>query len=57
MGNIIQPPVGIDIKMNFANVGLGNVTYPPYTFKWNSTEGAALYDADANSALHRALLG
>lgn len=45
VGNIIQPPVGIDIKMNFANVGLGNVTYPPYTFKWNSTEGAARYDA------------
>ena len=46
LGNITQPPMGIDnLKLGFASVGLTNVTYPDYTFKWSSTPGAARYDA------------
>ena len=46
VGNIIQPPMGVDnIKLGFANVGSTNVTYPPYNFRWSSTPGAARYQA------------
>lgn len=46
LGNITQPPMGIDnLKLGFASVGITNVTYPDYTFKWSSTTGAARYDA------------
>jgi len=46
IGNITQPPMGIDnLKLGFASVGSSNVTYPNYTFKWSSTEGASRYDA------------
>ncbi len=44
VGNITQPPLG-DIPMSFANVGPSQVTYPDYTFKWYTTEGASRYDA------------
>ena len=46
IGNITQPPMGIDnLKLGFASVGNSNVTYPNYTFKWSSTDGASRYDA------------
>jgi hypothetical protein len=46
VGNITQPPMGVDnIKLGFASVGSSQVTYPDYTFKWSSTEGASRYDA------------
>jgi hypothetical protein len=46
VGNIQQPPAGLDIvKLNFANVGPSQVTYPSYPFKWRSTTGASRYDA------------
>jgi|TARA_B110000116_G_C16755867_1_gene545763 hypothetical protein len=46
VGNITQPPIGVDnIKLGFASVGNTNVTYPNYTFRWSSTEGAARYQA------------
>ena len=49
VGNITQPPMGVpNIKMGFASVGNSSVTYPDYTFKWTSTEGAARYDAVLN---------
>jgi len=45
-GNIQQPPDGLDnVKLNFANVGPSQVTYPNYPFKWWSTTGASRYDA------------
>lgn len=46
LGNIQQPPAGLDnIKLNLANVGPSQITYPDYTFKWMSTKGASRYDA------------
>lgn len=46
LGTILIPPMGLDdIKLNFAQVGLTQTQYPTYTFKWNSSEGAARYDA------------
>ncbi len=46
VGNIQQPPAGLNnVKLNFANVGPSQVTYPNYPFKWRSTAGAARYDA------------
>ena len=46
VGNIQQPPAGLNnVKLNFANVGPSQVTYPNYPFKWLSTSGASRYDA------------
>ncbi|MDE0917450.1 MAG: hypothetical protein OSA04_03995 [Flavobacteriales bacterium] len=46
VGNIQQPPAGLNnVKLNFANVGPSQVTYPNYPFKWVSTPGASRYDA------------
>jgi len=46
IGNIQQPPAGLNnVKLNFANVGPSQVTYPNYPFKWVSTPGASRYDA------------
>lgn len=44
IGNITQPPPGVNnFKLGFASVGF-QTTYPDITFKWASTAGASRYD-------------
>jgi hypothetical protein len=45
IGNITQPPPGVNnFKLGFASVGF-QTTFPNLTFKWSSTPGASRYDA------------
>ena len=44
IGNITQPPPGVNnFKLGFASPGFVT-TYPDITFKWSSTAGASRYD-------------
>ncbi|MDA0913228.1 MAG: DUF4249 family protein [Bacteroidetes bacterium] len=44
IGNITQPPPGVNnFKLGFASIGF-QTTYPDITFKWASTAGASRYD-------------
>ena len=44
IGNITQPPPGVNnFKIGFASPGF-TTTYPDITFKWSSTAGASRYD-------------
>lgn len=44
VGNITQPPPGVNnFKLGFASPGFVT-TYPDITFKWSSTAGASRYD-------------
>ena len=44
IGNITQPPPGVNnFKLGFASPGF-TTTYPDITFKWSSTAGASRYD-------------
>lgn len=44
IGNITQPPPGVNnFKLGFASVSQ-TIIYPDITFKWSSTEGASRYD-------------
>jgi hypothetical protein len=44
VGNITQPPPGVNnFKIGFASVGF-QTTFPDITFKWSSTAGASRYD-------------
>ena len=45
IGNISQPPPGVNnFRIGFASVGF-QTTFPDLTFKWSSTAGASRYDA------------
>ena len=52
VGNIQQPPAGLNnVKLNFANVGPSQVTYPNYPFKWRSTAGNHAASSSSGSSI------